>query len=261
MHLIHAVSIRRFRSISDMTIAVGELTAIVGGNGSGKSNILRPLNLCFNGEVEAGDPLRLQRDVHRPWNKKTPVIDVAVEFKLPKTFSIHKSLVEPLKKVGVTAGGHACIQKTWLAGGSPDEPPVVEIRIGASLTGAAAAEEDLARLECRERDATRAPEVDLIDLRAGAQELVPAMVGGGHEATHGRPQAYVAPLVAPRRPPQTHPPRRLPKASPPASTPATNRVATGQKPLHIRPVARRSPRRRIAPKNGVGAGLPGYKSS
>jgi hypothetical protein len=47
-------------------------------------------------------------------------------------------------------------------------------------------EEDLARLQRRERGCARTPEVDLVDLRPRAQELVPAMIGGSDEAMHGR---------------------------------------------------------------------------
>lgn len=60
-------------------------------------------------------------------------------------------------------------------------------------------EEDLARLQSRERGRARAPEVDLVDLRARTQELIPAMIGGSDEATHG-PR-----LVGPRRGPGRRP--------------------------------------------------------
>ncbi len=123
-----------------MNVTVGELTAIVGGNGSGKSNILRALNLYFNGEVEADDALTLQRDVHRPWSKKTPVIDIGVDFKLPNSFSIHKALTESFKKVGIKAGGQMSIWKTWSSGPSPDEPPVVQIRLASTPADAADAQ-------------------------------------------------------------------------------------------------------------------------
>jgi predicted ATP-dependent endonuclease of OLD family len=66
MHLIQGVAIRRFRSIADLKIATGALTVFVGANGSGKSNVLRALNLYFNGEVEPNDPFDIRRDVHRP---------------------------------------------------------------------------------------------------------------------------------------------------------------------------------------------------
>jgi energy-coupling factor transporter ATP-binding protein EcfA2 len=137
MDLIQEVAVRRFRSIPDLNMTVGELTALVGGNGSGKSNILRALNLYFNGEVEAGDALNLQRDVHRPWSKKKPVIEVGAHFKLSKSFSIHKSLTESFKKVGITAAGEVSIWKSWSAGTSPDEPPVVQVRVGRQLEAAA----------------------------------------------------------------------------------------------------------------------------
>jgi hypothetical protein len=58
------------------------------------------------------------------------VIDVGVDFKLPDSFSIHTKLTESFKNVGIKAGGQMSIWKTWSAGPSPDEPPVMEIRLG-----------------------------------------------------------------------------------------------------------------------------------
>jgi hypothetical protein len=131
VRLIADISIRRFRSINDLSIGTEALTALVGGNGSGKSNVLRALSLYFNGEVEPGDRLELHRDVYRPWNKKAPVIDVGVRFTLPATFAIHTSIREGLKAIGIEPGASFWLMKRWRGGASPDEPPVVEIRLGA----------------------------------------------------------------------------------------------------------------------------------
>lgn len=50
MKIIEKIEIHRFRSISDASIKVDELNIFSGMNNSGKSNILRALNLFFNGE-------------------------------------------------------------------------------------------------------------------------------------------------------------------------------------------------------------------
>ncbi len=56
MKLIQQIKIENFRSIEIETIQnVGEFNILVGKNSSGKSNVLRALNLFFNGEVEPGN--------------------------------------------------------------------------------------------------------------------------------------------------------------------------------------------------------------
>lgn len=67
MRLIRAVEIQNFRSAQKLVI--GDLDAfvpLVGLNGTGKSNLLRGLNLFFTGEVEPGRPVDLSVDHYRP---------------------------------------------------------------------------------------------------------------------------------------------------------------------------------------------------
>jgi predicted ATP-dependent endonuclease of OLD family len=70
MRLIEHVKLSNFRSIESISIEARELTAFIGTNGSGKSNVLRALNLFFNGAVEGGVGLDLRRDFHKPWRSR-----------------------------------------------------------------------------------------------------------------------------------------------------------------------------------------------
>jgi energy-coupling factor transporter ATP-binding protein EcfA2 len=94
MRLITNVRIRGLRSIQNQALQeVASLTVLVGKNSSGKSNVLRALNLFFNGEVEPGKPLLLGRDFHsRPQARRKKEVVVAVDFALPPGFNFRKSL-------------------------------------------------------------------------------------------------------------------------------------------------------------------------
>lgn len=72
MKLIESVSIKGFRSLADETaFPLGSHTVFTGKNSSGKSNILRALNLYFNGQPSPGVTLELDRDVHyRPLRRQ-----------------------------------------------------------------------------------------------------------------------------------------------------------------------------------------------
>jgi hypothetical protein len=65
MQLIKKIEIHRFRSISDISIEAAELTILSGLNNSGKSNVLRALNLFFNGETSYGSPFNFRKDYNR----------------------------------------------------------------------------------------------------------------------------------------------------------------------------------------------------
>lgn len=62
MKIIDRVEIHRFRSISDTSIVTDELTIFSGVNNSGKSNVLKALNLFFNSETSFGSPFDFKKD-------------------------------------------------------------------------------------------------------------------------------------------------------------------------------------------------------
>lgn len=65
MRIITKVEIHRFRSIADSSIEVGDITVFSGVNNVGKSNILRAINLFFNGETSFGN----KYDFHKDYNQ------------------------------------------------------------------------------------------------------------------------------------------------------------------------------------------------
>lgn len=96
MQLLANIRIRNFRSVQSVEIDAMNLTAFLGANGSGKSNILRALNLFFNGEPDPGQALDIGRDYHRFWRKiPNKTIAVEVDFELPSVFSIHTEFAIP----------------------------------------------------------------------------------------------------------------------------------------------------------------------
>ncbi|MCB0304063.1 MAG: AAA family ATPase [Calditrichaeota bacterium] len=64
MQIIKSIRICNFRSIDEvkLDVSAGDLCIIVGNNDAGKSNILRALNLFFNGETDIGSRLNFERD-------------------------------------------------------------------------------------------------------------------------------------------------------------------------------------------------------
>ncbi len=114
MQLFTHVSIENFRSIKQIGLRIGPLTAFIGTNGSGKSNIFRALNLFFNGELEPGVALDMRRDFHKPWRKTgNRYIDVTLRFGLPDEFNIKQALREPLGAIGITNGATFSLAKRW----------------------------------------------------------------------------------------------------------------------------------------------------
>lgn len=114
MRLLTNFRIKNFQSIESIGLEADALTALLGTNGSGKSNILRALNLFFNGEPDQGENPDISRDYHRPWRKiPNKTIQVEVDFELPSVFAIHKSIHEPLATLGIKTGAAISIRKEW----------------------------------------------------------------------------------------------------------------------------------------------------
>lgn len=107
MKFINRIKIKYFRSIYsiDFKDISQSLTVFTGRNDVGKSNILRALNLFFNGEVDPNDPLDFERDFSKnrdlqikQSSKERKLISIEIEFNnpggyttLPDTFSHRKS--------------------------------------------------------------------------------------------------------------------------------------------------------------------------
>ena len=87
--MIRQVRIRRFRSINDLTVECDRITTIVGPNDAGKSNVVRALNLFFNGQTDDRQGLDFEKDFNKfstSPKKKAPQIEIEVTFKIPKSF-------------------------------------------------------------------------------------------------------------------------------------------------------------------------------
>ncbi|MDX9970703.1 MAG: AAA family ATPase [Candidatus Gracilibacteria bacterium] len=91
MKIIEKIEIRYFRSFDDHNVVIEDLKDLnifSGANDSGKSNILRALNLFFNGEVSPGVPFDIKRDFSinreeeiREQSKPKVFVDITVHFK------------------------------------------------------------------------------------------------------------------------------------------------------------------------------------
>lgn len=113
MHPLTHVTIQNFRSIAEASIGpFGDFTALAGLNNSGKSNVLRALNVFFNNTVDGMTPLDVDADYCRQRAKarKRKRISVSVEFTLPTLFNFRKG-DEQLKKF--LGGATFEIRKEW----------------------------------------------------------------------------------------------------------------------------------------------------
>lgn len=87
--LISEISIKNFRSITSAVIKGGRITTFVGSNDAGKSNVLRALNLFFNGETGHGEPFDFAKDYNlfaKKRAKKAGEIEIKLTFKLPRSY-------------------------------------------------------------------------------------------------------------------------------------------------------------------------------
>ncbi|MBT3068135.1 ATP-dependent endonuclease [Rhodoferax sp. U11-2br] len=90
------IRVKNFRSLRDVPFDAKDLTVFVGCNDEGKSNLLRALDLFFNGDRRDGYVLNWQRDfcafTKTPKNK-APQIEITLTFKLPGTFNLGESVL------------------------------------------------------------------------------------------------------------------------------------------------------------------------
>lgn len=85
---ITKIHIKNFRSARNLTVSPQRLAVLVGKNDSGKSNILRALNLFFNDQTDSGNSLRFEIDhnVFNQPNRRAKQISIRLEIELPDTY-------------------------------------------------------------------------------------------------------------------------------------------------------------------------------
>lgn len=110
MILLKSVQVVGFRSLENCGLAqLGHCHALVGKNSSGKSNILRALNLFFNDEVDNGRELAFDTDYFaKPQRKQKRRISIRVEFELPGAFTFRKQ-----QSYLSALGPRFSIERTW----------------------------------------------------------------------------------------------------------------------------------------------------
>lgn len=108
MRIIERIEIHRFRSIGDESVLTSDINVYSGVNNSGKSNILRALNLFFNQETSYDSPFNFERDYNKAYTGQAGgarEIRITIHFTsrgngaLSKPFSISRSF--RLGQVGV----------------------------------------------------------------------------------------------------------------------------------------------------------------
>ncbi len=95
MKLITEVEIKNFRSIKECKISnIKDFNSLYGLNNSGKSNILRALNLFFNNKTDEGTDFDFDTDFHisSKKTKKRQEIRISVTFVLPENFKFQKRM-------------------------------------------------------------------------------------------------------------------------------------------------------------------------
>lgn len=85
---IKSVEISKFRSLKKIKCDFSKLQVFVGCNDSGKSNILKALNLFFNNEVGNKEVLDFKKDFNFDGhiNRKADEISIKLTFRLPYTY-------------------------------------------------------------------------------------------------------------------------------------------------------------------------------
>lgn len=93
---IKHIKIKHFRSIVDMDIDTDKLNIFVGLNDAGKSNVLKALNLFFNGETEPGAMFDFETDYSKYApirKKKAKEIIISIIFEVPERYNDHADVI------------------------------------------------------------------------------------------------------------------------------------------------------------------------
>jgi AAA15 family ATPase/GTPase len=87
--MIWLISIKNFRSIQTQVAPIEEITTFVGQNNAGKSNILRALNLFFNGVTDHKKSYNFKSDFNinaKTYKQRAKEVINELGLKLPKTY-------------------------------------------------------------------------------------------------------------------------------------------------------------------------------
>jgi len=96
MIAIKRMEISNFRSIRDTTLDTNHMNILVGRNDVGKSNVLRALNLFFNGETDPGVKLAFGQDFcadARVGKRKARQIEIRLTVKPPPGFRTEQDII------------------------------------------------------------------------------------------------------------------------------------------------------------------------
>lgn len=88
---IEKIRIKNYRSLKDVNVDAKALTVFVRCNDEGKSNLLRALDLFFNGDRSGGNQLDWQHDfcaIAKTPKNKASQIEIRLTFQLPSTFKL-----------------------------------------------------------------------------------------------------------------------------------------------------------------------------
>ena len=93
---IKHIRIKNFRSIVDLNMDTDNMNIFVGLNDAGKSNVLKALNLFFNGDTEPG----VAYDFNTDYSKYAPIrkkkakeIMISIVFAIPERYIYHDDVV------------------------------------------------------------------------------------------------------------------------------------------------------------------------
>lgn len=132
MRFIQNVRITDFRSLAKVSLdGLEDSVPLVGANGSGKSNVMRALNLFFNDRVEGDQGLDLARDFREPGRQKKQLIGVEVDLAYPD--DLRPELKDALRQLA-QGSTEITLRKLY------QREPItgfVEVEIASAATGSA----------------------------------------------------------------------------------------------------------------------------
>ena len=119
MITIQKIHIKNFRSLADETITLSDYNFFVGKNDSGKSNVLKALNLFFNNTTDFNTEFDFESDYSKfakRGQKQAKEIVIALEILVPDSYK--ESGIKVWKKVWRADGLHSDNLKTLFKSGS-----------------------------------------------------------------------------------------------------------------------------------------------